>query len=63
MKPQLKLRPPKGVISAWTRVRHWIWFWVPWAALTLWLIASGNWLACRYGRRLRSLNPRTPVVL
>lgn len=44
MSGPIKLRPPKGMISAWTRVRHWIWFWVPWAALTLWLIASGNWL-------------------
>jgi cardiolipin synthase len=36
-------RPPKGVISVWTRLRHWIWFWVPWFALTVWLIARDNW--------------------
>lgn len=43
MTPQFKMRPPKGVISAWTRVRHWIWFWVPWAALTIWLMYTDQW--------------------
>jgi cardiolipin synthase len=36
-------RPPKGVISAWTQVRRWIWFWVPWAVVTIALIASPFW--------------------
>ena len=36
-------RPPKGVVSAWTRIRHAIWFWVPWAALTLWLTYTDKW--------------------
>lgn len=36
-------RPPKGVVSVWTRLRRAIWFWVPWAALTLWLVANDVW--------------------
>lgn len=43
MSQPYKLRPPKGVISAWTRVRHWIWFWVPWAALTVYLMYTDEW--------------------
>jgi cardiolipin synthase len=36
-------RPPKGMISVWTRLRRWIWFWVPWAVWTLWLFAHDHW--------------------
>lgn len=36
-------RPPKGVISVWTKVRRLIWFWVPWAAVTVWLATTWMW--------------------
>lgn len=35
--------PPKGMISVWTRIRHGIWFWVPWAVATVWLAATWLW--------------------
>ena len=31
------------MISAWTQVRRWIWFWVPWAVLTIWLLSTWLW--------------------
>ncbi len=36
-------RPPKGVVTASTRIRHLIWFWVPWFVLTIYLIRSDYW--------------------
>jgi len=34
---------PKGLSTAWTRVRRLMWAWPPWAVLTVYLVASGEW--------------------
>jgi cardiolipin synthase len=36
-------RPPKGVVTASKRVRHVIWFWLPWFILTVYLIRGEYW--------------------
>ena len=41
--PDPRLRPPKGMATAWTRIRRFIWWWVPWAALAVYFIDQREW--------------------
>ena len=41
--PDPRTTKPKGISSAWTRVRRLIWSWPPWAALCVYLVAQGSW--------------------
>jgi len=41
--PDARTTKPKGLSTAWTRVRRLIWAWPPWAALTVYLITIGEW--------------------
>ncbi|MDP2054440.1 MAG: phospholipase D-like domain-containing protein, partial [Acidobacteriota bacterium] len=34
---------PKGISTAWTRVRRLIWSWPPWAAVCVYFVAQGDW--------------------
>lgn len=41
--PDPRSTRPKGLSTAWTRVRRLIWAWPPWAVLTVYLINVGEW--------------------
>lgn len=41
--PDPRTTKPKGLSTAWTRVRRVIWAWPPWAVLTVYLITIGEW--------------------
>jgi cardiolipin synthase len=36
------IRPPKGVASTWTRVRRFLWWWMPWAALAIYFVVRND---------------------
>lgn len=39
----LRLRKPKGIATAWTRIRRLLWSWWLWAMLAVYLFNQGNW--------------------
>jgi len=41
--PDARTTKPKGLSTAWTRVRRLIWAWPPWAVLTVYLITIDEW--------------------
>jgi cardiolipin synthase len=41
--PDPRLRRPKGIATAWTRVRRLIWSWWPWAILCVYFIDQRDW--------------------
>lgn len=60
--PDPRTTQPKGLSTAWTRVRRLMWAWPPWAVLTVYLINVGEWwwaLAAGAWSALSSLS--TPV--
>ena len=36
-------RPPKGVLTFWTRARRLLWSWWPWAIVCIWGIGAARW--------------------
>jgi cardiolipin synthase len=43
--PDPRTTKPKGISTAWTRVRRLIWSWWPWAAFAVYLISRHEWWA------------------
>lgn len=43
--PDPRATRPKGISTAWTRIRRLIWSWWPWAALSVYLISEHSWWA------------------
>ena len=43
--PDPRYTKPKGRATAWTRIRHLLWSWWPWALLCVYFIDRGNWWA------------------
>ena len=43
--PDPRQTKPKGVATAWTRIRRLLWSWWPWAALCIYFIEQRNWWA------------------
>jgi cardiolipin synthase len=43
--PDPRYQKPKGVVTAWTRVRRLLWSWWPWAMLSVYYIDQRNWWA------------------
>lgn len=41
--PDPRTTKPKGISTAWTRVRRLIWSWPPWAAVCVYFVARGDW--------------------
>ncbi len=41
--PDPRTTKPKGLSTAWTRVRRLVWSWSPWAALSVYLIVQDHW--------------------
>lgn len=41
--PDPRYSKPKGIATAWTRVRRVVWSWWPWALLAVYLIDQRNW--------------------
>ncbi len=41
--PDPRTTKPKGISTAWTRVRRLIWSWWPWAAYSVYLVSEHNW--------------------
>jgi len=41
--PDPRTTKPKGLSTAWTRVRRVIWSWPPWAAVCVYFVAQGAW--------------------
>lgn len=41
--PDPRTTKPKGISTAWTRVRRLIWSWYPWAALAVYLVYLHDW--------------------
>jgi cardiolipin synthase len=41
--PDARWTKPKGVVTAWTRLRRLLWSWWPWALLAVYLIDQRNW--------------------
>ena len=41
--PDPRTTKPKGISTAWTRVRRLIWSWPPWAAVCVYFVAQGDW--------------------
>jgi cardiolipin synthase len=39
----LRTRPPKGMLTFWTRARRLLWSWWPWALIFIWLIVLREW--------------------
>ena len=50
--PDPRLTQPKGIATAWTRVRRLIWSWWPWAILCIYYIDQRNWWAALRHRAL-----------
>jgi cardiolipin synthase len=43
--PDPRYAKPKGIATAWTRIRHLLWSWWPWAILCVYFIEERNWWA------------------
>jgi cardiolipin synthase len=43
--PDPRLTKPKGIATAWTRIRRLLWSWWPWALLAVYLFDQRNWWA------------------
>ncbi len=43
--PDPRRTKPKGIATAWTRIRRLLWSWWPWALLTVYFIDQRNWWA------------------
>lgn len=43
--PDPRYQKPKGVVTAWTRIRRLLWSWWPWAILSVYYIEQHNWWA------------------
>ena len=41
--PDPRLTRPKGIATAWTRIRRFLWWWFPWAALCVYFIDQREW--------------------
>lgn len=41
--PDPRYQKPKGIATAWTRVRRLLWSWWPWALLCVYFITQSNW--------------------
>jgi cardiolipin synthase len=41
--PDPRTTKPKGISTAWTRVRRFVWSWWPWAAVAVYLVSEHNW--------------------
>lgn len=60
--PDPRTTKPKGLSTAWTRVRRVIWSWPPWAALAVYFVAQGQWwLAAPVGVWAGLCSLSTPV--
>lgn len=41
--PDPRTTKPKGIATAWTRIRRLIWSWWPWAALSVYFVSQHDW--------------------
>lgn len=60
--PDPRTTKPKGIATAWTRIRRLIWSWWPWAALSVYFVSQHDWwLAAGIGAWAAICSLSTPM--